>query len=182
MKKIIIALLLPLVVVSLLSLTNCETKKEPKPTPKTLSMADQKNNLEKRKKWEASPDGIKFKEWQVSPEGKKIYASYDQIKKSIKAFTTMKAIVTSVTFQRPSTNALGPKWLIVDIKGEKYMMQFVPKEFEQLKSLKVNDTITLKSRSVGFSPNHPYLVLSSDYIVRGNKVLFKRNLSKNNGC
>jgi hypothetical protein len=70
----------------------------------------------------------------------------------------------------------------VEINGERYMMQFIPKEFELLKDLKVNDTITIKSRSAGLSDNHPYLILSSDYIVHDNKVLFERDLSKNNGC
>jgi hypothetical protein len=62
------------------------------------------------------------------------------------------------------------------------MMQFIPKEFENLKNLKVNDTILIKSRSAGLSPNHPYLILSGDYISQNKKVLFKRDLSKNNRC
>jgi hypothetical protein len=85
----------------------------------------------------------------------------------------------TVTFQRPTTNASGPKWLIVQIDGEEYMMQYVSKDFEKLKSLKVNDKITIKSRSAGLSPNHPYLILSGDYIAKNNTILFKRDLSKN---
>jgi hypothetical protein len=147
-----------------------------------LSVAERKANLEGRKKWEASPDGIKYKEWEVSPEGKKVYASYDKIKMSIKAFTNMEAVVTSVTFQRANAKSSGPKWLIVSINGEEYMMQFIPKDFEQLKSLKVNDKIIVRSRSAGFSNNHPYLIISGDYIARNNKILFKRDFSKNNRC
>lgn len=181
MKKIINVLILPLVVVSGLVFTNCETKNETKPSPKSLSIANKKTDSEKRKKWEASPDGIKFKEWEVSPEGKKVNASYYKINKSIKDFSNMEAVVTSVTFQRDGKSS-GIKWLVVSINGEEYMMQFIPKDFEQLKSLKVNDKIIVRSRSASCSPNHPYLIISGDYIARNNKILFKRDLSKNKGC
>lgn len=182
MKKIISVLILPLVVVSVLVFTNCEIKNETKPTQKPLSMANKKANMEERKKWEASPDGIKYKEWEVSPEGKKVHASYEKIKNDIKTFTNMEAVVTSVTFQRENAKSSGPKWLIVKINGEEYMMQFIPKDFEQLKSLKVNDKISVRSRSAGFSNNHPYLIISGDYITQNNKILFKRDFSKNKGC
>lgn len=181
MKKTIYFLIAPLVVVCGLVFANREIKNETKPSPKQLSIADRKTDLDERKKWEASPDGIKYKEWEVSPEGKKVYASYEKIKKSIKAFTNMEAVVTSVTFQRNGKSS-GIKWLIVRINDEEYMMQFSPKDFEQLKSLKVNDKIIVRSRSAGLSPNHPYLIISGDYIARSNKVLFKRDFSKNKGC
>ena len=181
MKKIIYSLFLPLVVVSGLVFANREIKNETKPSPKLLSVADKKAGLEERKKWEASPDGKKFKEWEVSPEGKKVHASHDKIKKYIKAFTNMEAVVTSVTFQRNGKSS-GIKWLIVRINGDEYMMQFSPKDFQQLNSLKVNDKIIVRSRSAGYSPNHPYLIISGDYIERNSKTLFKRDFSKNNGC
>jgi len=94
----------------------------------------------------------------------------------------MEAVVTSVTFQRPNAKTSGPKWLIVRINGEAYMMQFIPKDFESLKNLKVNDKIIIRSRSAGYSPNHPYLILSGDYIAQNNKILFKRDFSQNKGC
>lgn len=181
-KKIIYLLILPLAVVSGLIFANCEIKSKTKPSQKTLSATNKKANLDERKKWEASPDGIKFKEWEASPEGKKVHASYDKIKKSIKAFTNMEAVVTSLTFKRENGKSSGPKWLIVTINGEKYMMQFIPKDFQQLNSLKVNDKIIVRSRSAGYSPNHPYLIISGDYIERNNKILFKRDFSKNNRC
>jgi hypothetical protein len=180
MKKTIYVLILPLVVVSGLVFANREIKNETKPSPKP-SIADRKAGPNDRKKWEDSPDGIKYKEWEVSPEGKKVHASYDKIRKDIKAFTNMEAVVTSVTFQRNGKSS-GIKWLIVRIKGEEYMMQFIPKDFKQLTSLKVNDKIIVKSRSAGYSPNHPYLIVSGDYIEHNNKVLFKRDFSKNNRC
>ena len=192
MKKTLYVLILSLVVISGLvfsfstfansSKTKTEIKKETKPVKRTLSNAEKKSMLEQRKKWEASPDGIKFNDWKNSPEGKKVQASYDKIKNEINAFTEMEAIVTSVTFQFPTTNPSSPKWLVVKINGENYMMQFIPNDFEKLNSLKVNDKIIIKSRSAGFSHNHPYLILSSDYIEHNNKVLFERDLSKNDGC
>ena len=186
MKKTLYVLILSLVVISGLVFSfstfanglgaNREIKNETKISSKPLS------NLEKRKKWEASPDGIKFNEWKDSPEGKKVQASYEKIKNEINAFAEMEAIVTSVTFQFPTTNPSSPKWLVVKINGENYMMQFIPNDFEKLNSLKVNDKIIIKSRSAGFSNNHPYLIISSDYIEHNKKVHFERDLSKNDGC
>lgn len=169
------ALILPLVVVSGLTFANREIK----PSPKPLTVAEKKARLDARKKWEASPDGVRYKAWEVSPAGKKVYASHDKIRKYIKAFSNMEAVVTSVTFQRENGPS-GQKWIIVKIAGEDYMMQYLPKEFEQLKSLKVNDKIIIRSHSAGYSPNHPYLILSGDEIEQNNKVLLKRDFSK--GC
>jgi hypothetical protein len=181
MKKTIYVLILPLVVVSGLVFANREIKNETKPSSKPLSIASKKIGLDDKNKWEDSPDGIKYKEWEVSPEGKKVHASYDKIKKYIKAFTNMEAVVTSVTFQRNGKSS-GIKWLIVKINGEEYMMQFIPKDFQKLNSLKVNDKIIVRSRSAGYSPNHPYLIISGDYVELNNKILFKRDFSKNNRC
>ncbi len=182
MKKTIYVLILLLVVVSGIVFANREIKNETKPTPKPLSIDDRKTNLDNRRKWEASPDGLKYKEWEVSSEGKKVHASYDKIKKNVKAFTNMEAVITSLTFNRANGKSSGPKWLIVRINGEEYMMQFIPKDFQQLNSLKVNDKIIVRSRNAGYSPNHPYLIISCDYIAINNKILFKRDLSKNKRC
>ena len=186
MKKTIYVLILSLVVISGLVFSfstfanglgaNREIKNETKISSKPLS------NLEKRKKWEASPDGIMFNDWKNSPEGKKVQASYDKIKNDINAFAKMEAVVTSVTFQLPTTNPSSPKWLVGKINGEDYMMQFSPNDFEKFKNLNVNDKIIIKCRSAGFSNNHPYLIISSDYIEHNKKVLFERDLSKNDGC
>lgn len=181
MKKAIYVLILPLVVVSGLVFANREIKNETKPSPKPLSIAERRARLDERKKWEATPDGLKYKEWEVSPAGKKVYASHDKIKKYIKAFSNMEAVVTSVTFRR-SGKSSGIKWLIIRINGEEYMMQFSPKDFQQVNSLKVNDQIIVRSRSAGYSPNHPYLIISGDYIEQNHKVLLKRDFSKNKGC
>jgi len=192
MKKTIYVLILSLVVISGLvfsfstfannSKAKTEIKKEKKLVKKTLSSAEKKSMLDQRKKWEASPDGIKFNDWKKSPEGKKVQASYEKIKNEINAFAEMEAIVTSVTFQFPTTNPSSPKWLVVKINGEDYMMQFIPNDFEKFKNLKVNDKIIVRSQSAGFSNNHPYLIISSDYIEHNSKVLFKREFNKNDGC
>ena len=165
MKKLIYALMLPLVVVSGLVFANREIKNETskKPSTKPLSFAERKAE---RKKWEATPDGIKYKAWEVSPEGKKVHASHDKIKSYLKAFTDMEAVVTSVTFQRDNAKSSGPKWLIVRINGEKYMMQYIPKDFEQLKSLKVNDKIIIKSHNVSHAPKYAYPILSCGILER----------------
>ena len=186
MKKIITTITIVLFVISSQLFTNCEEKKETviasKSVPKPLTETQQKANREARAKWEASPDGIEYKKWQNSPEGKKVKASHDKIRKQLQEFKIMEAVVTSVTFEREGAKGKGPKWLLVQIEGETYMMQFVSKEFEQLKNLQVNDKISLKSRSAGYSNNHPYLIITGDYIAKDNKVLFKRDLSKNNRC
>jgi hypothetical protein len=180
-KKTIYVLILPLAVVSGLVFANRELKNEPKPSPKQLSVSDNIARMDERKKWEASPDGVNYKAWEDSPEGKKVHASHDKIKKEIKAFSNMEAVVSSVNFQRNGQSS-GIKWLIVNINGEQYMMQFSPKDFQQLNSLKVNDKIIVRSRSAGYSPNHPYLILSGDYIEQNGKVLFKRDFSKEKHC
>jgi hypothetical protein len=180
MNKNIYLLILLMIVVSGLVFANREIKNETKPSPKMLTIAEKNTDLDPREIWEASPDGIRYNQWKNSPEGKKVYASHDKISTYIKAFSNMEAVVTSVSFQR-SGKSSGIKWLIVRISGEEYMMQFTPKEFQQLASLKVNDKIILRSRSAGYSPNHPYLIISGDYIARDGKILFKRDLTKG-GC
>jgi hypothetical protein len=180
MKKIIYMLVLALAVSGGLIFANRETKTAipEKSTPKPLTAAESKAVL---KRWQASPDGIKFKQWEVSAAGKKVLASHDTIRKEIKDFSNMEAIITSVTFQRENA-ASGPKWLIVNISGEEYMMQFSPKEFQNLSNLKVDDKIIVRSHSAGHSPNHPYLIVSGDYIEQNGKVLFKRVFNNKNKC
>lgn len=181
-RNLIYTLVFALVVVSGLVFANRKIKNGAEPSPRTLTAAERKARaLEDKRKWDASPDGLRYKAWEMSSEGKDVRASYDKISKSINGFASMEATVTSVTFKREGQKA-GPKWLIVSIGGETYMMQFVPEDFKKLSSLKVNDKIILKSRSAGYSPNHPYLIVSGDYIEHDGKVLFKRDFNKNQGC
>lgn len=181
MKKAIYVMILALLVISGLVFANHDINKEAKPASKPSPEAKKAAARDERKLWENSPDGIRFKLWEASPAGKKVRASHDKIRKNIKDFSAMDAVVTSTTFKRDGKSA-GIKWLIVRIAGEEYMMQFVPKDFQKLQNLKVNDKIIIKSRSAGYSPNHPYLILSGDQIEQRNKVLFKRVFNKNQGC
>ena len=160
----------------------CNQNKESKPSPTPGSVAEKNAIQQQRKKWEASPDGKMYLAWQRSAAGKKVQASYDKIASKLTAFSEMDAEITSVTFNRENEKSTGPKWLIVRIQDEEYMLQFSPKQFQQLSSLKVNDKIIVKSRNAGFSHNHPYLILSSDYIAQQNKVLYTRKVNKNNKC
>ena len=79
MKKVIYALILPLVVVSGLVFANREIKNEAskKSTSKPRSAAETKAES---KRWEATPEGIKFKKWEASPEGKKVLAGDAKIR------------------------------------------------------------------------------------------------------
>jgi hypothetical protein len=136
---------------------------------------------EVKKNWESSPAGIQMAKWKASTEGKKVLASRNAIQQHLTQFSEIEALVEDVEFTRSLNGKSGPKWLIVSINKEKYMMQFNLREFQKLQNLKVHDKITIKSRNAGFSPNHPYLILSSDYIEYKNTVIFERDIN-NNGC
>src|SRR5687768_17218407 len=95
MKKVIYALILPLVVVSGLVFANREIENETsKSIPTPLSAAEREAAL---KQWEATPEGLKYKKWEASPAGKKVYASEAKISKSLRDYTDMEAVVTSLS-------------------------------------------------------------------------------------
>ncbi|MFD1605413.1 hypothetical protein ACFSJW_02340 [Flavobacterium artemisiae] len=182
MKKIIYALILSLVVVSGLVFANREIKNEipKKEVVQNLSTAEKKVQ---RKKWEATPDGIMFKNWEASPEGKKVYASEAKIRKAIDDYDDMKGVVTSLSLPPGSRLGFG---IMVKINHDDYILSFGleksgSNEFEQLKSLKVNDTIIIKSHGVSHAPKYLYPIISGDYVERNNKVIYKRAPQKG-GC
>jgi hypothetical protein len=188
MKKIIYALILPLVVVSGLVFANREIKNETskKSIPKPLSDAERKAEL---KKWEATPDGIMYKKWEASPAGKKVYAGAAKISKSIRDYTNMEGIVTSLSLPPGSRLGFG---VMVRINGGDYILAFGPEksgnyilnfnnEFEQLHSLKVNDKIIIRSHSVSHAPKYSYPIVAGDYVERDSKIIYKRALRKG-GC
>ena len=172
MKKIIYVLILPLVVVSGLVFANSEIKNETskRPTPKTLSAAERKAAL---KKWEATPDGIRYKTWEASPAGKKVYAGAAKISKPVRDYTNMEAIVTSLSLPPGSRLGFG---VMVRINGDDYIVKFEPEksQLEQLHSLKVNDKIIIKSHSVSHAPKYAYPIVSGDYVERDSKIIYKR--------
>jgi hypothetical protein len=209
MKKIIYKLILTLVVISGLVFTfglfglkplgsfapfgygsgaNHEIKNETskKSIPKPLSAAERKAAL---KKWETTPDGIMYKKWEASPGGIKVHASAAKISKYIRNYTNMEGVVTSLSLPPGSRLGFG---VMVRINGDDYILAFgaeksgknilnFKSEFEQLHSLKVNDTIIIRSHSASKAPKYSYPILSGDYVERDSKIIYKRTRSKN-GC
>src|SRR5215210_7192491 len=162
MKKIIYALILPLVVVGGLVFANREVKNETskESTPKPLTAAKMKTG---REIWEATPDGIKFKEWEASPAGKKVYAAEAKIRKHLTDSSNMEAVVTSLSLPPGSRLGFG---VMARINGDDYIVNFDTEEsqLEQLRSLKVDDKIILRSRSVSHAPKYAYPIVSGDYV------------------
>jgi len=180
MKKIIYALILPLLVVSGMVFANSEINKgtSKKPTPKPLSAAESKAAL---KKWEATPDGIFFKKWEASPAGIKVFGSEAKIRKSIREYTNMEGVVTSLSLPLGSRLGFG---VMVRIKGDDYILSFGPdskNEFEQLHNLKVSYKIIIRSHSVSHAPKYAYPIVAGDYIERDSKIIYKRVPNKG-GC
>ncbi|RCH56198.1 hypothetical protein DJ568_05530 [Mucilaginibacter hurinus] len=193
MKKNIYALILPLVVVSGLVFANHENKNDDpkKPSQKSLTATEKSAG---RRKWEASPDGIAFNKWKASPEGQKVYAGAAKIKKHIAAFTKMEAVVTSTSLPPGSRLGFG---VMVRIKDDDYILTFDVENhqpdhlllkfdaenhlLDNLHSLKVNDELTIKSRSVSYAPKYSYPIVSADYVERDNKLIYKR-IPRKGGC
>ena len=179
MKKVIYALILPLVVVGGLVFANRETRTETpkKSAPKPLTAAEREAAL---KEWEATPDGLKFKKWEASPEGKKVYAAEAKIRKQINAFTDMEAVVTSLSLPPGSRLGFG---VMAKIDGNDYILIFEPEEsqLEQLQNLKVADKIIIRSRAVLHAPKYSYPIVKGDYVERDGKVIFKR-IPRKGGC
>ena len=180
MKKVIYALILPLVVVSGLVFANREFKNETskKSTPKPLSAAEMKAE---REKWEASPDGINFKQWEASPEGKKVLAGAAKISNQISASTNMEAVVTALSLPPGSRLGFG---VMARINGDDYILSFgleTSNEFQQLHSLKVNDKIIIKSHFVSYAPKYSYPIVAGDSVEKDGKIIYKSAPHKG-GC
>ncbi len=179
MKRVIYALILPLVVVSGLVFANREIKNEntKKSIPKPLSAAERNAAL---KQWEATPEGIKFKEWEASPAGKKVNAAEAKIRKHLTGSTNMEAVVTSLSLPPGSRLGFG---VMARINDDDYIVNFDAEksQLEQLHSLKVNDKLILRSRNVSHAPKYAYPIVSGEYVERDNKVIFKR-VPRKGGC
>src|SRR4030095_8519735 len=180
MKKVIYALILPLVVVSGLVFANREIKNETskKSTSKPLSAAEIKAE---RERWEATPDGINYKKWEASPAGKKVYAAEAKIRNHIRAVTNMEAVVTSLSLPPGSRLGFG---VMARINGDDYILSFgleESNEFQHMRSLKVNDKIIIRSHSVSHAPKYSYPIVSGDYVERDSKIIYKRAPRKG-GC
>jgi hypothetical protein len=149
-----------------------------------LAFANNESKLDNKaalKKWEATPEGMFFKKWESSAAGKKVYASEARIRKSIKEFRNMEAIVTSLKLPAGSRLGYG---VMVRIKDEDFILSFGPalkNEFDQIRGLKVNDKIVIKSHSVSHAPKYAYPIVAGDYVEREGKLLYKRIPGKG-GC
>jgi hypothetical protein len=179
MKKVIYALILPLVVVSGLVFANREIKNETskKSIPKPPSAAEREAYM---KQWYATPEGIKFKKWEESPAGKKVYASEAKISKSLRDYTHMEAVITSLSLPPGSRLGFG---VMARIDGDDYIVKFEPEksQLEQLHSLKVNDKIIIRSHNVSHAPKYSYPIVSCEYVERDSKIIYKRAPRKG-GC
>ena len=179
MKKVIFALILLLLVVSGLAFVNREIKNEPtkKPVQKQLSAAEKNAEM---KKWETTPAGKKFKEWEISPRGKKVYAAEAKIWKHITNYTNTEGVVTSLSLPPGSRLGFG---VMVKINDDDYIVTFDAEksQLEQLRNLKVNDKIMIKSHYVSHAPKYSYPIISCGSLQRDGKVIFKRIVRKG-GC
>ena len=176
MKKVIYALILPLIVVSGLVFANREIKNET-PIPKPLSAAEMKAA---REQWEATPAGINFKKWEASPAGKKVLAGAAKIGNQVRSSAIMEAVVTSLSLPPGSRLGFG---VMARIDGVDYIVKFEPErsQLEQLQSLKVNDKIIIRGHAVSFAPKYSYPIVWGDYVERNSKVIFKR-VPRKGGC
>ncbi|GGG87781.1 hypothetical protein GCM10007415_22100 [Parapedobacter pyrenivorans] len=179
MKKIIYALILPLVVVSGLVFANREINNETskKPGPKPLTAAEREAEM---KKWKATPEGTKFTIWAVSPEGKKVLATAAKIRENINEYTNMEAVVTALSLPPGSRLGFG---VMARINGDDYIIKFEPEksQLEQLHSLKVNDKIIVRSHNVSHAPKYSYPIISGEYVERDGKVIYK-HVPREDGC
>ncbi len=179
MKKVIYALILPMIVVSGLVIANRDIKNEAseKPGPKLLTAAEMKAG---REKWEATPEGIKFKKWEASPAGKKVYAVEAKIRKQLIAFTNMEGIITSLSLPPGSRLGFG---VMVRINGDDFILKFDPEksQLQQLHSLKLDDKIIIRSRNVSHAPKYAYPILSADHVERDGIIIYKR-VHRKGGC
>ena len=180
MKKNIFPLILSLVLVTGSAFANFNNQNAPFKKGVSKAIINTDKNATK-KLWESTPEGIKFKKWEASPAGKKVYAGEAKIRKSLKEFTNMEAAVTSLSLPPGSKLGYG---VMVRIKGEEYILAFGPdskNEFKQLRTLKVNDKIVIRSRSVSHAPKYAFPIIAGDQIERDNKLLYIRPPNKG-GC
>ncbi len=179
MKKGIYALILLLVVVSGLVFANREVKKETpkKSIPEPISAAEREAAM---KQWYTTPGGIAYKKWEASPAGKKVYAAEAKIRKQLTDSSNMEAVVTSLSLPPGSRLGFG---VMARINGEDYIVNFdaVKSQLDQLRSMKVDDKIIIRSRHVSHAPKYAYPIISGDYIERDSKVIFKR-IPRKGGC
>lgn len=183
MKKIVIALVLVLAIVSGLafSFAPSDGKGESQTSKKSIRkpLSDNEKKVE-REKWEATPDGLPYRKWVASPAGQKVFASTAKISKSVRDYTDMPAVVTSLSLPPGSRLGFG---IMVKIDTDNYILTFDPKKSQlaPLQSLKVDDKIVIRSRGISHAPKYSYPIIIGDYVIRDGQVIFKRAPRKG-GC
>lgn len=133
------------------------------------------------KKWEATSEGINFKKWEASFAGQKVLASAAKIIGLLKDSSDVAAFVTSLSL--PSGSRLGFA-VMVRMKGDDYILSFGPlqsNKFQQLRTLKVNDEIIVRSHFVSYAPRYSYPIVTGNYVARGNEIIYKAPPRKG-GC
>lgn len=182
MKKLIYALILLVVVSGLaFSFAPSDVKRENQTSKKSIRkpLSESEKKAE-REKWEASPDGIRYKEWVASLTGQKAFASTAKISKSVRDYSDMPAVVTSLSLPKGSRLGFG---VMVRIGADDYILQFAPQKSQlaPLQSIKVNDKIVIRSRYISHAPKYSYPIISADYVARDGKMIYKRVIPKG-GC
>ncbi|MDP2160564.1 MAG: hypothetical protein Q8K02_08795 [Flavobacterium sp.] len=198
MKKIISIVILTTVVVGglVLSFTQFDNDKiagnkiETEAPKKAISKPHSAAEIQAaKKKWEASPDGVAFKKWGASPEGKKVLAAIAKISKSVKDYTDMEAVVTSLALPPGSRLGFG---MMVKIDDEAYILSFgieqpgenvlnLKNEFDLLRNLKVNDKIIIRSHNISKAPKYAYPILAGEYVEQEGEIIYKLTPRKG-GC
>lgn len=176
MKKAMYALILAMVVASGIVFANRGIRDEAIKKPSPAPLTDEKS-CAAREEWEYTPAGIHFKAWEASPEGKKVYAAEAKIRKNIKEYTDMEAVVTSLSLPPGSKLGFG---VMVRIHGDDYILRF-DSDIQQLRSLKVNDKIIIKSHAVSHAPKYAYPIIAGEYAERDGEVLYK-HAPRGDGC
>lgn len=180
MRKVIYALLVPLVVAGGLVFANREIKNEnaEKPAPQPLSAAEGKAAAIKQ--WESTPGGIAYKKWKASPEGKKVLTTAAKISRHIADSTSMEAVITSLSLPPGSRLGFG---VMARIEGEDCILNFSPEksQLEALSSLKVNDKLIIRGHVVSHAPKYAYAIVTGAYLERGGKMIYKR-IPPKGGC
>ncbi|MCU0321872.1 MAG: hypothetical protein MUE72_05605 [Chitinophagaceae bacterium] len=180
MRRIIYLLIGILVVASGIALAKLESGNDAgnKNIVKPITTDEMKAVL---RKWEATPDGIATKNWEKSAEGKQILASAAKVMKHVKDSSEMEAVITSLSLPTGARLGYG---LMVMINGDNYILSFGlenENEFKNLKTLKVNDVINIKSSFISYAPKYAYAIITAKSVVHNGSTLFKR--TKNiNGC
>lgn len=178
MKKAIYALALSLVVAGGLVFANRDGKKDipKKATPRPLTAAEMEAE---KKKWEATPAGIKYKQWEASPIGTKVLDDAGKVRKQINASENMAAVITALSLPPGSRLGFG---VMARIDGTDYIVTFEPEKSQlaPLQSLKVGNKLMIQGHGVSFAPKYSYAIVAVEYAERDSKMIFKH--APREGC